>query len=178
MHRYVPPGLAATPAAQARFEHHARELRTDGMREADVRDQALAEKRRDAPTGAIDKLIGNHEIERLVLFFERSDRAQRQNALHAQRLESVDIGAKIQLRRRNPVTTPVPRQKRDFPARQLPDHVVVRRRAPRRLDRALLLRFKFRHRVQPAAADDSDFWFHACINSSSTPPVEEGCTKT
>ena len=60
----------------------------------------------------------------------------------------------------------------------LPDDVSVRRRAPRRVDQALFLRFKSRHRVQSAAADNSNGWFHACISSSSTPPVDDGCTKT
>ena len=72
-----------------------------GMREADMRDQAFAEKRRHPAARAVDKLIGDHEIERLVLFLERPHRAQRKNPLHAQRLESVNVRAEIQLRRRN-----------------------------------------------------------------------------
>jgi hypothetical protein len=39
------------------------------------------------------------------------------------------------------------------------------------------VRFKSGHRVQPAAANNSYGWFHACISSISTPPVDDGCTK-
>ncbi len=93
-------------------------------------------------------------------------------------LESVDIGAEIQLRRRDAMAAAVTREKRDLFARQLSDDVRIGGPAPRRVDRHFLLRFKAGHRVQPAAADNSDGWFHSCISSSKTPPVEDGCTKT
>ena len=152
-----------------------RELRADGMREADVRDQAFAEERRDASARAVDELIRNHEVERLVFFLERADRAERENAFHAQRFHSVDVGAEIQLRRRDAMAAAVARQKRDFFARPACPTMYASDGAPHGVSIVtLFLRFKSGHRVQSAAADDSNGWFHSCMSSSSTPPVEAG----
>ena len=68
MHKYVPPSFAVHARRRGRRVRDFRQLRADRMREADVRDQAFAEERRDASARAIDKLIGNHEVERLVFF--------------------------------------------------------------------------------------------------------------
>ena len=53
------------------------------------------------------------------------------------------------------------RQERDFLSSQLSDHIVVRRRAPRAVERDFFMRFKARHGIQPAAADNADGWFHS-----------------
>ena len=82
------------------------------MREADVRDEPVAEEGADAAARAIDELIGNDEIERRVLLFQAADRARRQDAFDAERLEAVDVGAEVQLRRHQPVADAVPRQER------------------------------------------------------------------
>ena len=76
------------------------------------------------------------------------------------------------------MTAAMPRQKRDFLARQLADDIGVRGRAPWRFERALFLRFKSGHRIQSAAANNSNGWVHACMSSNNTPPVDAGCTKT
>ena len=124
MHKYVPPSFAVTSAVGSRRAcATCANCGANGMREADVRDQSFAEKRGDAAACAIDKLIRDHEIERLVFFLQRAHGAERENALHAQRLHAVNIGAEIQLRRRDPVPPPVPRQERDLFARQLADDV-------------------------------------------------------
>ena len=53
------------------------------------------------------------------------------------------------------------REERNVLPRETADNVRIRRRAPRRLDRALFLRFNSRHGVKSAAANNSDSWFHA-----------------
>jgi hypothetical protein len=58
--------------------HHFGKLRANRIGEADMRHQAFAEKRGDAAARAIEKLIGDHELQRRVFFLERSDGAQRQ----------------------------------------------------------------------------------------------------
>ena len=88
------------------------------MREADVRDEPVAEERADAPARAIEELIGNDEIERLVVLAQAADRARRQDPLDAEHLEAVDVRAEVQLGRQQPMAVPVPRQKRDAPAAQ------------------------------------------------------------
>ena len=55
-------------------------------------------------------------------------------------------------------------KKRDFFARQLPDHVRIRRHAPGRVDRHFFVRGKAGHRIEPATADDSDGWFLHSLN--------------
>ena len=81
------------------------------VREPDVRDEAVSEERAHAPPGAIEELIRNHDVQRLVLFLEAAHRARRQNPLDAERFEAIDVRAKIELGRENAVTDTVPWQK-------------------------------------------------------------------
>ena len=74
---------------------------------------------------------------------------------------------------------PVPRQERDFLARQLSHHDSRPKAGPTELSSvtsSALLKPGMEYKT--AAANNPDGWFHSCINSSKTPPVEEGCTKT
>ena len=54
------------PARAPALERDAAQNPAERVREADVRDQAAAEERADAPARPIDELIGNHDVERLV----------------------------------------------------------------------------------------------------------------
>src|SRR6185312_6112203 len=155
-----------------------RQLRADGMRETDVRNQTLTEKCGYAAARAVHKLIRNHEIQRLMLFLQRAYRAQQENALDAQHLHAINVGAEIQLGRRETMAPAVPRQECDFFASQLSDDIGVRRRPPGSFQTALFLRFKSGHRIQSAAANYSNGWVHACMSSNNTPPAEAGCTNT
>ena len=60
-----------------------------------MRDHAVAEKSIHAMAGAIEELVGDHEIQRLVFFLQRSHGGNGNDALDAQLLEAVNIGAKI-----------------------------------------------------------------------------------
>ena len=130
------------------------------MREADVRDDAVAEERADAALRAIEELIGDEQIERRVFFFQAPDRARRQQPLDAERLEAVDVRAEIQIRGLDLVSLAVTREEHDVLARELPRHVRSRRRAERRLHRDFLAVGQLRHVVQTAAADDADTYAH------------------
>ena len=121
-----------------------------------MRHEPFAEERRDAPARAVEKLVGNHEIERPVLLLQRSHGAQRENALDAERLHPEDVRAKVQLRWRDAMPARMARQEGDLAARESAQHVIVGGLPERRLNGGLLLRLKSRHRVQTAAADDSD----------------------
>ena len=85
MHRYVPPFFDVDASRLAALARHFGKLRADRIGEADVRHQPVAEESRDAAARAIEELIRNHEVERLVLLLQRSDRAQRNDPLHAER---------------------------------------------------------------------------------------------
>ena len=126
------------------------------MREGDVRDEAAAEERADAALGAIEELIGHHDVERLVFVLQAADRAGRQDPLDAEHLEAEDVGAEVQLRRQQAMADAVPRQKRDALAAQRAEHVRARRIAERRRRRALFAVGQLRHVVQAAAADDAN----------------------
>ena len=79
--------------------HHLRKLRAHRIGEADVRHQSFTEKCGYTAARSIEKLIVNDKLQRSVLFFERSNGAERHDAIDAQRFESVNISAKVQLRR-------------------------------------------------------------------------------
>ena len=126
------------------------------MREPDVRDEAAPEERADAPPRPIDELVGNDDVERLVFFFQAADRARREDVFDAQHLHPEDVGAEIQLRRRQPVSGAVPRKKRHALSAQRAEHVRTRRIAKRRRQRDLVAIGDVGHVVQAAAADDAD----------------------
>ncbi len=134
------------------------ELRADGIGETDMGDQAFAEEGGDAAAGAIDELIGDDEIERAMFFLERADGAEGEDAFDAERLQAPDIGAKIQLRRRDAMAAAVAGEEGDFPARERADDVGIRRRAPGCFDGDFALPFEAGHGIKPAASDDSDGW--------------------
>ena len=121
-----------------------------------MRDETFAEEGRNAAARAIEKLIGNDEIERPKLFFERSNSAQRKNALYAERLHAIDVRAEIQSEGESRCPRAVARQERDCMTFQFANDVVIRRRAERCVDRDFFLRVEAWHGVQTAAADDAD----------------------
>ncbi len=55
-----------------------------GSPKRDVRHNAVAEEGADAREGAVDELVGDHEVRRLVLFLERANGGHGEDALDAQ----------------------------------------------------------------------------------------------
>src|ERR1700689_2558324 len=70
-------------------------------------DDAITEEGRNAMEGAIDELIGDDEVARFVLFFQRSDCGNRDDALDAKFLQRIDIGAEVQFRWKDAMTAPM-----------------------------------------------------------------------
>src|SRR6185295_10841316 len=95
---------------------------------------------------------------RLVLVLQAADGAGRDDALDAEHLEAVDVGAEVQLRRQDAMPDTVTREKSDaFPAKRADD--VGPRRIAEWRRQALFLRVgQLSHVVQAAAADDADRW--------------------
>ena len=114
------------------------------------------------PLRAIEELIGDDDVERLVFLLQAADGARREDALDAEHLEAEDVGAEVQLGRQQPVAGAVPRQKRHALAAQRADDVRARRIAERRRDRPLFAIGQLRHVVQAAAADDADLIVRSC----------------
>src|SRR5579863_2949633 len=90
-----------------RFDHLC-QLCANGIGESNMGDDAATKKSIHAMTGAVEELIGYHELEWLVLFLERSDGRNGDDPLDAELLESVNVGAEIELARHNSVAASVP----------------------------------------------------------------------
>src|SRR5947209_10452055 len=145
------------------------------MSERDVRHEAAAEERADAPSGAVEELIGHDDVERLVLLFQAADRARRYDPLDAEHLECVDVRAEIELRRKDPMADAMSRQERDALAAERADDERTGRLAKRRGNDLFLTVGQLRHLVQAAAADDPDaaglHFFNSCARTHPRAPV-------
>src|SRR6202022_652490 len=128
----------------------------DRMRHGYVRDAALAEERALPLEGAIDELIDQHEGAGGQLLLERSAGPQRYQVGHARALEHVDIGAVVDVGRRQPVALVVARQKHDRRAGNLADAQRRRGLAPWALDLPLPHLLQPRQVVDAGAADDAE----------------------
>jgi len=61
--------------------------------------------------GAVNELVGDDEVRRLVFFLEGADGGDRDDALDAELLHAVDVGAEVELRRQDAVAATVAREK-------------------------------------------------------------------
>src|SRR5437899_7882399 len=151
----------------AEFAHNARflagtfqnagEFRADGICEGNVGDNAIAKKSIDAMARAVEELIGDDELHRLVLFLERADCGNGNNTLHSEMLKAINVRAKIQFGRKNAMPTPMPGQERDLSAFQRAENVGIRGLSERRAQADFFYFGKSRHGIESAAAYDSDF---------------------
>ncbi len=125
----MPPNFALTPARPQALERDLRQIAANRLGEPDMRHDAVAEEGVDAMPRAIDELIGDNEVQRPMLFLQRADGRERQNALDAKLLHAMNVGAIVDLGRRETMPVAVARQKRDLAAFQRAQHVGVGRRA-------------------------------------------------
>src|ERR1035441_1688911 len=129
----------------------------DGLAKSNVRHQSVTEEGVHAMPGAIDELIGNHEIQRLVLLLQRTHRRQRKNALHPELLESVNIGAIRKLGGHQTMSAPMTGEERDLAATQCAQNVRIGRRSKWRLQRHFVHIGQAGHGVQTTPADNPNF---------------------
>ena len=118
---------------------------------------AVAEEGGDAVEGAVDELVGNDEVGGLVLFLERADGGDGEDALDAELLERVDVGAEVELGGKDAMAAAVAGEKGDLAALELAEDKGVRGRAEGRFDALFVNVGEAGHGVKPAAADDADF---------------------
>ena len=83
-----------------------------------MRHHSGTKKSINAMAGAVEELIGDHEIQRLVFFFQRPHGGNRNNPVDTKLFEAMNVRAEIQLAGKNAVTAPVPRQESNFAAFQ------------------------------------------------------------
>src|SRR6267143_118476 len=136
--------------------YHSDHLAADWIAETDMGYDPVAEKRVHAVPRTIEKLVGNYEVEWLVLFLERTHRRHRHDALDAKLFESVNVGAEIQFGRQQFVSTGVTGKKRHLPPFQCAKNVSVGGSTEGSLLLDLLHIPETRHVVQATAADDAD----------------------
>src|SRR5258706_2778014 len=102
----------------------------------------------------VDELVREDDVGRRVLLFHRADGARRKNRVDAEELEAEDIGAIVQLARRETMAASVAREEGHAHAVDLADDVDVGRIAEGSLDLALVEDGQPFHLVQAGAADD------------------------
>src|SRR5450631_25834 len=85
----------------ARGFDHASQFSANWISKGDVGHDAAAEKSVYAMAGTIEELIGDDEVQRFVLFFQRSDGGNGNDAVYSQLLEAVNVGTEIQFARKD-----------------------------------------------------------------------------
>ena len=103
--------LAHDACSIASLLENRRDRSANRIAEAHVGHNAVAEKRGNPCIGAIDELVRNNEVSRLVFFFERADGRDRQDTFDPQHLHRKDIRAEVQLAGQKTVPASVPREK-------------------------------------------------------------------
>ena len=131
-------------------------LSADGVGETDVGDDAVAEERVDAVAGTVEELVGDDEVERLVLLFERSDGGDGDDALDAELLESVNIGTEVEFAGHQDMAATMPGEESDLAALERAADVGVRWSAEGRTNFYFFDFGEAGHGIEPAATDDSD----------------------
>jgi hypothetical protein len=126
------------------------------MREGHVCDQPAAEESGGALEGPIHELIGDDHVQRRVFLLERAHGGDGEDALHAQRLQGVDVGAEVDLAGRDAMAAPVAGQEGDLAPLERPEDEDIGRRTERGLHRDLVRVRHAAHLVEAAAADDPD----------------------
>src|SRR5580698_8984356 len=125
--------LARYSGLAASLLHDASKFPANRIAEGNVRDNPVAKKSINPVTRAVEELIGNDEIERLVLFLQRSDGRNGDDPLDAQLFEAVNVSAKIQLAGQNVMAASVAGEECNLPAFQRAADVSVGGRTERRL---------------------------------------------
>ncbi len=112
---------------------------------------SLTEKRRAAQRGAVDELVGDNKLGRLMLQLERSHGGNGDDPFHAQFFHGEDIGAEIQFGWQDAMAPAVAGQKSHLPSLQLAQDKYVRGIAERRGYLNLVRIGETGHRIEPAS---------------------------
>ena len=138
------------------------EFRADGVAKGDVGDDAFAEEGGDALLGAVVKLVGNDEVGGLVLFLERADGRNGENALDAKLLEAVNVGAEIQLGGEDAMAASVTGEESNFASGESAEDIGVRGCAEGSFELNFVNVSEALHGIKAAAANDADLCLCQC----------------
>ncbi len=135
------------------------EQRAHRVRHRHVRDAALAEEALLAREGAVDELVDEHEVAGRELILQRAAGGDGHEVGDAGALQCVDVGAVVDVRRRDAMPAPVARQEAERQAVDLGEQDLVGRLAPRARDLLPVRVLDARQIVETAAADDAQDGF-------------------
>src|ERR1700761_5528284 len=96
-----------------------RNRRADRIAKRYMPHDSVPKKGGGALRGAVDELIGNHELGRLMLQLERTDSGDGDDPFHTQLLHGEDIGAEVDLRGKEVMAPAMAGQKNHLPSLQL-----------------------------------------------------------
>ncbi len=117
--------MPTTPTFAQRFSRGLGHRCADRIAKGHVAHNSVAEKSGNAKESPVDELVGHHKIGGLVLFLQRAHGGNREDALHAELLECINVGAEVQFRGQDAVPAPMPRKKRYLAPLQLAQHKCV-----------------------------------------------------
>jgi hypothetical protein len=142
------------------FQNDLPQFLANGIGERDVRDDAASEKCMIAGLfGAVEKLVDEHDVARLVFFLQRADGADADDPRDAEFFHRPDIRAMVQFARQNFVAAPVSRQENDFAPGNFSGEKIIRRRAEGRFDFHPFLVGEAFNVVKSGATNNSNFVF-------------------
>src|SRR5262249_10815391 len=132
--------------------------------ETNVSDDPVAKKCADSALGVVEKLIRDHDVERLDLNLHAADGAHRNQPLNTQFFEAVNVRAIVDVRRLDSVPASVTGEKGDPFSLQRSQNECIGRITKWGLDTNFLDIGQLIHLVKSASTQNADF--HFCHESS------------
>ena len=150
----VPVSCTVIPSARAGVDHRPSQLGAVGVGERHVGQGGTVEERVSPAAGAIDQLVDDHELARLHVGLQRSDRARGQDPAHPEAPEGPHVGPEVDLVGWELVVGAVAGEEGDPPPVELAHRHLGRRRTVRRIDGHLPQIVE--EAVEAGAAEDAD----------------------
>src|ERR1043166_1680855 len=117
------------------FQQQQPQLLANRLRKSNMANDASSEESvREGLLGAVEKLIRQDDIARVILGLKRTDGADADDPGHPELLHCPDIRTMVQFARQDAMSTAVPRKENDFTALKPARKKVVRGRTKRGFD--------------------------------------------
>ena len=153
---------------------HRAGRRAERFGKTDVGHNAFAEKGVDPLAGAVDKLVRYHQIQGSEVLFQAAHRADRNEPLHPQGFQGVDVGPNRNSGGVEPVPPTVAGQKRDPRILQGTHHYRIAGPAKGRIHLNMLNIGHPLQVIEAAAADYPDAGLASSFLANHTAPCKPG----
>jgi hypothetical protein len=152
--------MRCRPTIASGLQENLPKFPANGMRERDMRhNTAPKEGVIGRLFGAVEKLVNDDNVARLIFLLQRPNGANADDPLNTELFHGPDIRAMVQFARQNPMAAPVSREKDDVAPAQFSGEQIVRRFPEGRFDLYPFLVREAFYAVKSGAADDSNFVF-------------------